>query len=115
MCESYATLKRPKIGRDSASGVTQDPFNIIISNVTCSCQQAGAFIKLLYDQRNQAVPTSVYFAQDIGCQANDQLVITDRTGIAYEYNVTGPAKPVGRFQYYGMLFEVTAEFIGSPT
>lgn len=111
MLESTATTKRPTIGRDSAQGVTQDPFVTLLTDVPCSCQQASARVQELYAQRNAFVTTTVYFAQDPQVQPNDLLLVTDRTGGTANYRVVGQSQAVGR----GRLWNVDCEFVGAPS
>jgi hypothetical protein len=110
MFESVATVQRPLIGRDSAAGVTQDPFTTLARNLPCSCQQAKASVRDLYAQRNLVVTTTIYFNTDPGAEANDRIIVTDRTGTCSSYNVSGKSQPVGR----GWLFKVDAELVRSP-
>jgi hypothetical protein len=110
MLESLATLKRPRIGRDAAGGVTQDPFTVLFTNVPCSCQQAGSSVRTLYAQRNSFSVCTIYFARDPDAQVNDLLTITPRTGPADDYLVLGNSRLVGK----GQLWSVDAELVREP-
>ena len=67
MLESLATLRRPKIGRDSADGTAQDPFTVIYGTgsgnpqLPCSSQQNGVSELDLYNQRNTATSSVLSF------------------------------------------------------
>jgi hypothetical protein len=110
MLESFAVLRRPNIGRDSAQGITQPSFAVIATNLPCSVQELPTNEKILYAQRNTSVTTKVYFAQDPTAQINDILDVTDRTGRTSRYLVQGEAQAVGR----GRVWDLDAEKIPQP-
>src|SRR5438477_4310045 len=110
MFESRVTGQRPKISRDSRSGVVQEPETTLFKDLACSCQQARASIVALYAQRNTFVDTTIYFAQSPNLEANDRLLVTDRTMIVNYYLCQGKSAPVGR----GNMYEVQAMLIREP-
>lgn len=109
MMESYGTLKRPTIARDSTQGVTQDPFVTVTGsvNIPCSVQQASARTQELYAQRNIFVTTTIYFPLDPQSQVNDRFEATDRTGVMSIYLIRGVTAQLGR----GRVWQVEAELI----
>lgn len=111
MLESTGSLRRPTIGRDSAQGVTQNPFVTLFENVACSVQQARTSVKELYAQRNTVVTTTVYFASDPGAQVNDLFTATDRAGTVSNYLVRGKSQAVGQAR----LWNTDMELIEEPT
>lgn len=109
--ESVLTLKRPTIGRDSRSGVTQDPFKTIISNVPCSVQEAGASVQSLFAQRSTTVNITVYTPFDIGAEVNDRIEATNkRTNTTVYLNVQGEATSDTR----GRLWSVDCQLVRAP-
>lgn len=109
LMESYGTLKRPTIGRDTTQGVTQSPFvNVSGSvNIPCSVQQASGRTQEIYAQRNIFVTTTLYFPRDPHCQVNDRFEATDRTGVTSIYLIRGVTAQLGR----GRVWQVEAELI----
>lgn len=112
--ESQATVKRPTVGRDTASGVTSDPFVVVKGPIPCSVNQAGASVILLYAQRNTSVSATMYFAQDPCAQVNDIIEIKDMhdcyTNVAATYLVKGKVQSVPRYR----MWQVDVEFIEAP-
>lgn len=112
LLESSCVIQRPTIGRDSQQGVTQDPFVAIASNLPCSQQEASAGVQQLYAQNNTVVTTTLYFAQDPGCEVNDRAIVTDRRGLPTYYLLQGEAQiAVGR----GRLWSVAATRVRAPS
>lgn len=112
MLESTATGKRPTIGRDTAEGVTQDPFRTLFTGYPCSYQEQSVTVMDVYGQRNTVTRLVVYFDQDPSLEVNDRVEITEvRTGATDYLNVTGTAQPVAR----GRIWSVDCERIREPS
>ncbi len=112
LLESVCVIQRPTIGRDASSGVTQDPFVTIASNLPCSQQEASAGVRQLYAQNNTEVSTTLYFASDPGCETNDRAIVTDRIGNPTYYLLQGEAQiAAGR----GRLWSVPATRVRAPS
>ena len=111
MFESVAGLYRPAISRD-ASGGTVQTFGPVAAwqNVPCSCQQSSTMVRVLYAQQTSVNLTTVYFAQDIGAQKDDQLRITGQDKVQRKYNCLGPLQYVNRAK----LWAVDVELISQP-
>lgn len=110
MMESSAVLKRPTIGRDSAQGTTLEPFATVWSGRPCSCQQVGASVQLIYQQRNTVVTTTLYFPQDPEAEPNDILVVTDRVSTRTYLVEDSYQSDHGR----GRLWQVHCRLIRAP-
>lgn len=111
MMESLCVIKRPTIGRDSAQGVTQDPFVTIGSTLPCCLQQNGPSVTSMYSQRNVTVSSTVYFGQDPSIQVNDIMVVTDRLGVSRTFLALGESQPLGR----GHTWYVHCTYTGAPS
>jgi hypothetical protein len=103
MFESTGVLRRPKIGRDSSQGVTQDlaaASTIIAQDVPCSVQEKTAGVLDAFGQRQTVSRTQVYTMDDIGARVNDVFDATnDLSGVTVRYLVQSAAKEVqGRLQ-----------------
>lgn len=114
MCESSATLYRPKIGRDSAQGVTQDPFQVVnktdVNPLPCNVSESGNNPTLTYMQRLGIIDAVLEFPVDPQCQANDYFIVTDRVGPKY-YLVQGEVQTTGR----GRIWQVGVKRVDQPT
>ncbi len=121
MLESVATdIQSPTVGRDSAEGVTQDPFvtkpGVAGSGpngdgFACSYQEPGGRAELLYGQRNAVLQPTLYFDQDPGAEVNDRIIVfSPRTGETLYFLVEVQAQAVMR----GRLWEVKGQRIRAP-
>lgn len=104
-------LYRPSISQDADMGTVQT-FNIQpnTSGLPCSCQQSSVMVRVLYGQQGHLNPSTVWFAQDIGAQKNDQLQVTGRDGVLRKYNVLGPIQYVNRAR----IWSVDVELVSQP-
>ena len=110
MMESYGTLKRPTVGRDTAQGVTSTPFVTVAVNLPCSVSQMSASAQLLYAQRNVFISTVIYLAVDPGANVNDVFDATDRLGNVTRYLV----KDIFGSDTRSRLFSMGCEAIREP-
>jgi hypothetical protein len=111
LLESVATLKRPTISRDSRSGVVQDPFKILATNVPCSVQEAGSSVQAIYAQRSAVANVTVYFVSDPEVEPSDRIEATNkRTNTTVYLNVQGEATSDTR----GRLWSVDCQLIRAP-
>ncbi len=111
MLDSHAILQRPTIGRDSASGVTQNPFVTIAENLPCNLNEGQGSVNTLYDQRNEFIGATIYFQCDPGARVNDRLIITRcRTGVTATFLVQTNSES----DTHGMVWQVRATKINAP-
>lgn len=111
MLESTAIVQKPTIGRDSASGVTQNPFVTVASNLPCSQQASGITIAILYAQRNVQNSGTIYFPSNPGVDVNYRIICTDNVSGTRTYFIAqGEAQPAAR----GQLWNVDVIRIKAP-
>ena len=103
-------LKRPRIGRDDNQGVTQT-FETIAIDVPCCLSQSGGTVQQMYAQRGMFNMFTIWFGLFYpGCEVNDVMTITDRSGIARTFLIRSLTSPLGR----RVVYSVDAQLIQEP-
>ncbi len=75
---SLCSLYRPAVTKDS-SGAQVQTFELVAAyqDMQCDVQPASSRVQFRFMQQQLVVSHSIFFTQDIGARAGDQLVIDD--------------------------------------